>query len=72
MRRTAESRGALGHDVHHGLEVGRRAGDHPQDIGRGRLLLERLRKLSVTRLQEFRRNLPLLQRLGQGALDLRI
>ena len=40
--RAAESRGALGHDVHHGLKIGRRAGDHPQDLRRRGLLLQRL------------------------------
>ena len=45
IRRPAHSRGALGDDVHHGLEVGRRARDDPQDPGRGGLLLERLFRL---------------------------
>ena len=43
--RAAESRGAFGHDVHHRLEVGRRARDDPQDLGGGRLLFERLFRL---------------------------
>ena len=49
--RAAESRGALGHDVHHRLEVGRRAGDHPQDLRGRRLLLERLGQLAVPGLE---------------------
>ena len=44
VRRT-EPRGALGDRVEHRLDVGRRAGDDPQDLGRGGLLLQR----SVTR-----------------------
>ena len=51
MRRAAESRRVLGHDVHHRLDVGRRAGDDPQDLGRGRLLLQRLGHLAVPRLE---------------------
>src|SRR5262249_8706643 len=35
----------LGHDVHDGLKIGRRARDHPQDLGRRRLLLQRLLRL---------------------------
>ncbi len=49
--RAAEARGALGHDVHHGLEVGRRAGDDPQDLGGGRLLLQGLGQLAVPGLE---------------------
>jgi hypothetical protein len=35
----------LGDCVEHWLDIGRRARDHPQDVGRGRLLLERLFRL---------------------------
>jgi hypothetical protein len=42
---TAESRGTFGHDVHHRLEIRRRARDDAQDITRGGLLLERLLRL---------------------------
>ena len=49
--RAAEARGALGHDVHHRLEVGRRAGDDPQDLGGRGLLLERLGQLAVPGLE---------------------
>jgi hypothetical protein len=38
-------------DVTHRLDVGRRARNHPQDLGGGRLLLEGLGQLSVPRLQ---------------------
>ena len=41
----AQTGGALGHGVEHRLEIGRRARDHPQDLGRGRLLLQRLFRL---------------------------
>ena len=40
-------RTALRHDrLEHRLDVGRRARDHPQDLARGRLLLERLQLLA--------------------------
>ena len=38
----AQPHGALDDDVEDRLEVGRRARDHPQDLGRRRLLLQRL------------------------------
>ena len=38
----AQPHGALDDDVEDGLEVRRRARDHPQDLGRGRLLLQGL------------------------------
>jgi hypothetical protein len=41
----AEPSRALGDHVEHRLGVGRRPGDHPQDLGRGSLLLERLIRL---------------------------
>jgi hypothetical protein len=49
--RAAESSGTLRHDVHHRLEVGRRAGDDPQDLRGGGLLLERLGQLAVPGFQ---------------------
>ena len=49
--RLAQARGALGHRVEHRLDVGRRAADHPEDVGGGRLLLERDPQLGVARLQ---------------------
>ena len=49
--RAAEPRGALGHDVHDRLEIGRRAGDDPQDLRGRRLLLERLGQLAVPGLE---------------------
>ena len=45
--RPAESCGAFGHDVHDGLEIRRRARDDPQDLSRGRLLLERFGHLGM-------------------------
>jgi hypothetical protein len=42
IRRPAHSGGALGDGLHDRLEIGRRARDHPQDLSRGGLLLERL------------------------------
>ena len=47
----AQPHGAPHNDVEDRLDVGRRARDHPQDVGRGGLLLERRRQLSVSRLQ---------------------
>jgi hypothetical protein len=43
--RATEPRSACRDRLHHGLDVGRRARDHPQDVGRRRLLLERLSRL---------------------------
>ena len=43
----AELRGAPGERVEDGLDVGRRATDHAQDVAGRRLLLERLRDLGV-------------------------
>jgi hypothetical protein len=43
--RVAQERRPLGDDVEHRLHVGRRARDHAQDLGDGRLLLERVRQL---------------------------
>ena len=48
--RAADARGVLGHRVHHGLQVGRRARDDPQDLPHRRLLLEGLRQLARPRL----------------------
>jgi hypothetical protein len=45
IRRTAEARCALGQDVHHGLDVGRRTRYDLQDLARRRLLLQRLFRL---------------------------
>ena len=49
--RRAHSGGVRGDGLHDRLEIGRRARDHPQDLRRGRLLLQRLRHLGVPRLQ---------------------
>src|SRR5215471_1723032 len=49
--RAADECRILGHDVHHGLEVGRGAGDDPQDLRRRGLLLEGLGQLAVPRLE---------------------
>ena len=40
----AEARGTLDHDLQHGLELGRRGADDPQNLGCRRLLLQRLGK----------------------------
>ena len=50
IRRPAHPGGVLGDGLHDRLEIGRRARDHPQDLGRGRLLLQRLGQLGVPRL----------------------
>src|SRR5262249_28952814 len=47
---TAQPHRSLGNRVEHRLDVGRRAGDHVQDLGAGRLLLERLGELARARL----------------------
>ena len=49
----AQTGGAPQHCREHGLDVGRRAGDHAEDLGRRRLLLPRLRLA----LQRFRQAL---------------
>src|SRR5262245_4933402 len=49
--RAAEPRCTHSHDVHHGLEIGRGAGDDPQDLRGGRLLLEGLGQLAVPGLE---------------------
>src|SRR4029434_8073266 len=36
----------LGDGIQHWLDIGRRAGNDPQDLGGGRLLLERLRPIA--------------------------
>src|SRR5215470_9267027 len=51
MIRAAEPGGTGGHDVHHGLEVGRGARDDPQDLGGGGLLLESFRQLAIPCLE---------------------
>src|SRR5262249_21578873 len=45
-----EPRGVRQHGLEHGFELAGRAGDHLQDLGAGRLLLERLGELARTRL----------------------
>ena len=51
-RRFAQARGSARDDgVEDALEVGRRGGDHPQDVGRRGLLLQRLAQLAVALLQ---------------------
>ena len=47
VRSLAKPRGVVGHGVEDGLEVGRRARDHPQDLARRRLLLQRLGHLRM-------------------------
>jgi hypothetical protein len=47
----ADTRGAPDHGVQHGLEIRRRGADDPQDLGRGRLLLERFGEVAVLGLQ---------------------
>ena len=47
----AQAGGALGHHVHHGPQIGRRAGDDAQYLCHRRLLLQRLRQLDVPRLE---------------------
>ena len=46
----AELDGAADDCVKHGLDVGWRTADHPEDLARRRLLLQRLGHLSVGRL----------------------
>ena len=43
--RPAHPGGALGDGIHHRLQIGRRAGDDPQDLRGGGLLLEGLLRL---------------------------
>ena len=63
----AEPRRALGHGVQHRLEIGRRRGDDPQDLGGRGLLLQRLGDLAVALLKL---GVALLQLLEQpGVLD---
>ena len=50
-RRAAQPRGVLRHGVQHRLEIGRRAGDDPQHLAGGGLLLQRLREVAVAILQ---------------------
>ena len=47
IRRSAHSGSVLGDGLHDRLEIGRRARDDPQDLGRGGLLLQRLRHLGM-------------------------
>ncbi len=49
--RLAQPRGVVEDRVEHGLDVGRRARDDAQDLGGGRLLLQRLGQLAVSSLQ---------------------
>ena len=58
-RRTpAHAFSAIG--VEHRLDVGRRARDHPQDLGRRRLLLQRLGQLGGSALSELREQTDVL------------
>ena len=61
----AQTGGAPQHGREHGLDVGRRAGDDAKNLARRCLLLLRVRKLAVPRLQELRRGLLLIYGLGQ-------
>ena len=45
IRRPAHPGGVLGDGLHDRLQIGRRARDHPQDLARRRLLLQRLFRL---------------------------
>src|SRR5262249_16670107 len=49
--RQTEARRALGHAVEHGLELRGRARDDTEDLARRRLLVERLGKIAIPRLQ---------------------
>ncbi len=51
----AQLRAALGNGIQHRLHIGRRIRDHPQNLGRCCLPLERLGDLFVTRLGQFLR-----------------
>src|SRR5262245_41530920 len=42
---------ALGNRVEHRLDIGRRAGDHPQDLTRRGLSIQRLCQITITRLK---------------------
>ena len=63
--RIAEPHRASGDRVEHRLAVGRRAGDDPQDLARGRLLVEGLGQIAVLPLQ-FREQADVLD--GDGGL----
>ena len=63
--RLAQPRGVVEDRVEHRLDVRGEPADDAQDLAGGRLLLERLRKLSVARLHELCRGLLLLHGLGQ-------
>ena len=80
IRRPAHPRGILGDGLHDRLEIGRRARDHPQDLGRGGLLLQRLGHLSMglcersVLLLQFREQPHVLDRdhrlVGEGLQEL--
>src|SRR5262249_16465685 len=53
VRNPAEAGGAPDHRVEHGLEIHRRGADDPQNLGRGRLLLQRLGQRAACRLLPF-------------------
>ena len=48
---SAEASRALDHGIQHGLDVRRRAADHPEDLCRRGLLLQRLAQIAVAGLQ---------------------
>src|SRR5712692_9289139 len=51
VERLAQTGGALAHAVEHGPNVCGRAADHAEDVGRGRLLSERVAQLAVARFK---------------------
>ena len=68
--RLAEPRGPLRDDVEHRLDVGRRARDDPQDLGRRRLVLERLGELARPVLDLLLEGGVRLVELGRHAVEL--
>ena len=51
VERLAQTGGGLRHGIEDGLDVRGRAGDHAEDLGRGRLLLQRFREVPIAGLQ---------------------
>src|SRR5262249_42239359 len=51
VERFAQSGCALDYGIEHGLDIGGRAADHPQDLARRRLLLRRLSQFTVARVE---------------------
>jgi hypothetical protein len=61
---------ATDNGVEYWLDIGRGTADHPQDLARRRLLLVRLRKLSVARLEDFCGGGLLFLRVRQAPVEL--